>query len=61
MPLPDSEHTLRVRENENGDIELPVVSDAEKNGNGSCGCASGADGQDEIRKILVAPVEEKAV
>jgi uncharacterized radical SAM superfamily Fe-S cluster-containing enzyme len=61
MPLPDAEHTLKVRENENGEIELPVLSDTEKNGNGSCGCASGADAQDEIRKILVAPVEETAV
>ena len=58
MPLSGAQHTLRIRENENGDIELPVVADAEGNGNGSCGCSSGEDSQDEIREILAASVEE---
>ena len=55
MPLPDTQHTLRVRENENGELELPVVD--EQSGNGSCGCSS-TDTQEEIVKIVSAPVEE---
>ena len=58
MPLPDSEHSLRVGENENGELELPMVG-CEQNGNGNCGCST--DTQEEIKKLISAPVEEGAV
>ncbi|MDE2890046.1 MAG: radical SAM protein [Gemmatimonadota bacterium] len=49
MPLPGAEHTLRVRETEDGELELPVI-DGNHDGNGCCGSE-----EDAIRKIIAAP------
>ena len=55
MPLPGAEHSLRVRETENGELELPLIDD---NGNGN-GCCSSE--KDTIRKIIAAPDVQEPV
>lgn len=55
MPLPDADHTLRVRETEDGELELPVINGS----NGSNGCCGSE--KDTIRKIIAAPDEREPV
>ena len=55
MPLPGTEHTLRVRETEDGELELPVINGNE-NGSGCCGSE-----KDTIRKIIAAPDAQEPV
>ena len=52
MPLLENGHGIRVREKE---LELPVISN--QPGEKGRGCSSDNDIQNEIRKIISAPVE----